>query len=317
MKEIIRKIASWFNLDVRSAYAKHQQEKYTYILEQIIEQQGKNDSLEEGVSVVVFSKDRACQLHALLNSYFHFVKHPGAITVLYACSSKDFLTGYEKLKKETFPVEINWVKESNFKLDLNTVLSEVSSKKVLFLVDDIVFKNALDWNALNAINTSKYIFSLRHGKHLSYSYTTREKQPLPQFVESVDFPNFCSWSWSASKLDWAYAASVDGHLFSTVELKVIAQELEYKAPNTFEHALQTMQPLFARRNGLCCPESIIVNVPCNKVQTENDNHAGDLSSQAINELWLKGNEIDFLEMEGIKNESAHQELTFKFVTKAE
>ena len=96
-------------------------------------------------------------------------------------------------------------------------------------------------------------------------------------------------------------------------MKVLVEELEYKAPNSFEEALQLMNPLYSKRLGLCYKESVIINNPCNKVQLENNNIAGQVSIHELNDKWVEGLRINYKEYKGIANESAHQELLLSFI----
>ena len=171
----------------------------------------------------------------------------------------------------------------------------------------------MDFKKFTAIDPKKYVASLRMGKHLTFSYTLQKKQKLPVLSESEEHKDMLSWSFKDSELDWAYPLSVDGHLFDSNELKILVNELEYIAPNSFEEALQLMNPLFNKRKGLCYPESILVNNPCNKVQSENNNISGEMTTEELNNKWLSGYRIDFEKQEGLLNESAHQELIIEFI----
>ena len=67
-----------------------------------------------------------------------------------------------------------------------------------------------------------------------------------------------AWKWGESKVGWAYPLSVDGHVFSTQEIRALAASVGFAAPNSFEGNLQASNERFARRWGLatrnCAPE---------------------------------------------------------------
>ena len=91
------------------------------------------------MNIVVFSKDRACQLELFLRSisdYFEESSYFG-INVLYTFTNTEFEKGYKKLI-EMYP-DVRFKLEENFKEDL---LSLIDFNKVysVFFVDDIVFK---------------------------------------------------------------------------------------------------------------------------------------------------------------------------------
>lgn len=311
LKKTIKNIAATFG--IRSAYDEQRHRLYLSLKERIELAEKDATELKKGSScLIVFSKDRAMQLEALLRSFFFYVTHPGSVKVLFAASSPEHEKGYQKLIDQ-YTDRVSFAKETNFRSDLIKLFDSVEEEKVLFMVDDIFFKSAVDFSDFEKIDPKHEVLSLRLGNHLSYAYTLQKEQPLPRFYETNGNSTLLSWRWKEGKYDWEYPLSVDGHLFNTYELKILVNELEYKAPNSFESALQVMDPLFLTRKGLCYSQSIIVNNPCNKVQEENDNIHGTVSIEELNDKWLSGYRIDFESYKGLKNKSAHEDLPLKFI----
>src|SRR5258705_11456418 len=60
--------------------------------------QQKENGFDLSCEGIVFSKDRALQLHALLSSYFLYVKNPVRLYVLYKTSNERHDRSYEELK---------------------------------------------------------------------------------------------------------------------------------------------------------------------------------------------------------------------------
>lgn len=294
-----------------SEYDVKRKENYKEILEKIILSSPRFES--EKCSIIIFSKDRALQLEALLRSFYFFSKNPPKVYVLYNSSKIEFGQAYDEVAEEYKSRNIEFINEVNFRKELISLFNKVDTTKVLFLVDDLMFKNTIDFEDFSKIDTTKYIGSLRMGNHLTFSYTVQKPQNTPNFITTKEHQGMLLWHFYKEQLDWAYPLSVDGHLFSTGEIKVLVNELDYKAPNSFEEALQLMTPLYQQRMGLCYKESVIINNPCNKVQLENNNIAGQVSISELNEKWTQGFRINFVEHKGILNESAHQELSLSFV----
>ena len=95
------------------------------------------------INIIVFSKDRACQLELFLRSmkfYFkEFDQH--IINVLYTYSNDKFKSGYDKLFTIHNDSNINYIKETqNFKNHILFLLDQ-DKAYTIFFVDDIVFKN--------------------------------------------------------------------------------------------------------------------------------------------------------------------------------
>ncbi len=314
MKETVKKIVHALGLNLQSAYGYAQNSKYRAILEEIIAENDR-DERATGCTVVVFSKDRACQLHALLQSYHHFVKNPADVHVLWTAEGQDLNRGYEKLQETYRSIAgVHFHKQvGSFKASLQQVIQKVPTEQVMFLVDDILFKNPFNFADVTRVNSTQHILSLRHGSHLDYSYTNDKPMPLPKFSNSTVIPGALEWEWVKGAFAWGYPLSVDGHVLRTSEVLVLVRECQYQAPNSFEHALLVAAPLFYKRRGICFPEAAIVNIPCNKVQTEVANFSGDISVDEINKKWLQGYQIDFLAHKGIRNTSTHQELALQFI----
>lgn len=311
VKEGIKRVIKRFGLTLIANYDVNRQEKYTEILEKIVSSPVPPKT--KLFSIIIFSKDRALQLDALLGSLCFFSKNAPKVYVLHSSSTNKFEQSYSQVLEEYKSRDIEFIKETNFRKDLIALFKTIDTKKVLFLVDDLMFKNSIDFEEFSKIDTKKYVASLRMGSHLTFSYTTQKQQSKPRFSQVQEYRNMLCWSFEKEHLDWAYPLSVDGHLFSTQEMKVLVEELEYKAPNSFEEALQLMNPLYSKRLGLCYKESVIINNPCNKVQLENNNIAGQVSIHELNDKWVEGLRINYKEYKGIANESAHQELLLSFI----
>ncbi len=277
---------------------------------QLVIQQNAQTEEEPTAEGIVFSKDRALQLHALLSSYFEQVDHPVPLHILYTASSERHAQAYRELF-EMFADRIQTlVREVSFRSDLLDILHRVRSAKVLFLVDDIVFTRPVAMADFLRFSTRRFVPSLRLGEHLRYSYTMQREQPLPPFVSGpVEEPDKRCWVWDAGVLDWNYPLSVDGHLFATGEILALAERCSFRNPNSFENELQRYRPLFLPRFGVCYAEARIMNLPLNRVQTQNRNVCGDVHQDLLLDWWFQGKRIDYRKLYGFSNRSAHQEVT--------
>lgn len=259
---------------------------------------------------IVFSKDRPIQLHALLQSYRDNAHNPCPLIVLYAASDENYAREYAVVMQYFPDNNILFKAESSFRNDLIALLESIEEDKVFFLVDDIIFIRPIYMNDFLGFDPKKYVPTLRLGKNLSrcYTFTSRQEQPPLVVVGDETRPQKFKWLWSDGRFDWGYPLSVDGNLFLTDEVLVMAKLAEYRAPNSFEQALQWFMPAFSSRSGVCYEKSVVVNIPFNKVQSENNNKSGNVSQEALLNYWQQGYEIDVQKYYGINNVSAHQEL---------
>jgi hypothetical protein len=270
---------------------------------------------------VVFSRDRATQLHALLTSYA--LNARGTVPplhVLYSAGTHAHRNAYEQLFAEMASdramgpdVRATPDGDAGFRGALIRILETLDSERVFFLVDDIIFTRPVDFDLLRQIDSHRYVFSLRLGRHLETTYALRQKQPLPSFLRSPH-PEFLCWEWGPGPGDWGYPLSLDGHVFLRREALAMIRALPFSAPNSLEGGLcADYAPWFLRRRGLCFPEARLVNVPSNLVQTERQNRHGGVHQDELLEKWRQGLCIDIRPLQGLRNLSAHQEVEFAYV----
>lgn len=262
-------------------------------------QNNKNNRL----SAIVFSKDRPMQLDALLRSLkLHSASHI-SLTILYALSDDIYYKAYEDVKKE-YP-EYKYILESNFKKDLLVILRNMTSEKIFFLVDDIIFINKFNIESINKYNANKYVPSLRLGENISYSYMKDKSLVLPN-LSSIN-NEIIEWNWIKNNSYWSYPLSLDGHIFNRTEIIYIFSITKFWSPNSLEGNIQKFSSFFENRKGCSFEKSVIVNFPWNKVQVDNNNRSGDITSEYLLELWNKGKRIDITRYSGKVYNSAHVE----------
>lgn len=266
---------------------------------------------------IIFSMDRAIQLHALLTSYFEKVKDQAPIMVLYRASDERHGAAYQEVFAEfagRSVTPVRQVSRSTFRSQFFGILESLSCESIFFLVDDILFIEDFDLADVLKFDTRDFVPSMRLGDHLTRCYTMNQVQRLPDFFDGiVADPDKRVWKWSEGEFDWAYPLSVDGHVFSRVEFLIFAKHAEFSSPNTLEGSLQRFNKYFSRRWGVCYRKGRIVNNPCNKVQDDNQNLHGDAHQNQLLERWEAGFKIDPSALYGVRNIACHQEFEFRFV----
>jgi hypothetical protein len=296
-------------MKVLSAQGEQAMADYTAVLENMLlhyEEKG------EGIICLIFSRNRAIQLYALLNSYFKYVQHSCDVIIMYSADEGAQAASYQQLSEliaaKGWPVTM--IREQHFRNDLIHQLEQLTQKHVFFLVDDILFIRPMDLNDWKDIDTTKYIPSIRLGKNIDYSYAHQQVQSMP--VLEASGRDLYTWNWKDGEYDWGYPLSVDGNIFSRAELLSLIKSISFKAPNTLERELQRARPFFLQRKGITYGLPRIVNNPCNKVQVEIDNPSGNVSPEYLLQKWNDGFELDIDKYDDIKTNSVHQELELIF-----
>jgi hypothetical protein len=265
------------------------------------------------VAAIIFSKDRAMQLHSLLESFFDNKIGECRVAVIYSSSSKIHKEGYEVLlkKNEENILFINQDSFSSFQDCLRGVLNLFNEERIFFLVDDIIFIETIDYDSLSNIDLSETIFSLRMGSHLKYSYVIDSPQPLPKNMYCQN--DFLFWNWDEGEMEWGYPLSLDGHIFLKTDIVNWCKFLRFKSPSSLEIQLQKLNYLYKKKQGMAYSKSRIVNIPINIVQNEVSNIHGSVHQDKLAAYWIDGMAIDVKKFKGMTNLSTHQEFELEFI----
>lgn len=272
-------------------------------------------TLSEGLVGVVFSRDRAFQLHALLESYFEKVTSPVNLIVIYKATNPAYQRAYQEVK-ESFCKQwpnIEFIEQTDdFRSCLLRVISNIQLRSIFFLVDDIIFINHVDLSLYIKINPRDSILSLRLSPQLRNSYTTGKRQLPPNFLKSRISEELLQFQWFEQGCEWADPWSVDGNMYSTAEIKVLTSISQFKAPNSYEDALKSFGDLAKNRIGYCFSQSKILNLAINRVQNEIQNLSGEITPEYLLEQWNKGLKMDRGMFETYIPLSPHEEHEIRF-----
>ena len=266
------------------------------------------------VAALVFSKDRAMQLHAFLTSYCEQVRSPPALTVLYRASTAAHQAAYDELCAAAgeLPAEIAFLPETDFRSQLIEFVARAEAAKVVMFVDDMVFKEPLDGAALRAIDSASHILSLSRGRDLTYSTVLQRPITVPPLRPVGD--GLLEFSWQGAEFsDWTFPLGLSGFMYGRLELLAMLRALPFRAPNSLEAAMQQLVPLFEARPGLCFDKATCACIHANMVQTELSNPTlGTFSVEQLLDLWRQGMAIDVRALYGLDLAVAEQ-ATYSFL----
>jgi hypothetical protein len=280
-----------------------------------------NRFLSKDINGIVFSMDRALQLHALLGSYVDLVAHPSQLKIIYRASSAGHNAAYQEVFSEHARlIEVkNQETRKDFKELLIHAISESVAEHVFFLVDDNMFVEPVDLTSFANQASPFCVPSLRMGQNLSKNYPLQRSQAVPHFGTfelAADVP-LLAWLWKYGELDWKYPLSLDGHIFKRMEILALVKTLDFDSPNRLEEKLQKFQAVFSSRLGVCYAKSRLVNIPYNRVNTDIKNRHGSVHQENMLRIWNEGYRIDRKSYYGIVNDSAHQEFPLHLTSQEE
>jgi hypothetical protein len=249
------------------------------------------------LDIVVFSKDRACQLELLLRSLERFFLDldRARVAVLYTHSSEAFARGYA-LVRELHPV-FEYVCERESELGFRELTIGLLGRRpyTTFFVDDDVLTApvSLDCPEFEALSSDPELLclSLRLRPGMDYDYAIDRRIAAPRLENGT-------WDWRGAEGSWGYPMSVEGHVFRTVELLPLMRRLPFSNPNTFE-AVLAQHPL-ERPRMICRPDGALANLPHNLVQDIYSNRHGGLRAEDLNQRFLGGERLSLHTAAGIR-----------------
>lgn len=269
--------------------------------------------------VIIFSKDRAMQLRATIDSFCLQCSDSGFVdaVVLYKTSSEEHRRQYNQLI-ENYGV-VKFVEET---IDLVThVLEQCSSYKfVVFVVDDTVFVNKFEILAVerNLSNHKEAVgFSLRLGGNVNYCYALSRPQKIPPLVEVE--PSIFMYRWVGAECDWGYPLEVSSSVYRVEEVVPFIESGLRGGPGEIEGSMAARCNVFMSTHPslLCYCTSRAFSVPLNIVRPTKFNRAGDKDEYSVGELakrFEEGYKIDIvLGLDSFCPVGVHQEVDFHLI----
>lgn len=268
---------------------------------------------DPSISCIIFSKDRAIQLYALLRSFERTKIGECKVIVIIKADSDIQIKSYQQVE-DYFDENVKFIYQTDhqsFQSSLAFALARVNSSKLFFLVDDIIFTETTDYHYLSKIDLMNCIPSLRLGLNISYCYTSSHSQSPPS--RSISNNKFVTWKWKAGEFDWNYPLSVDGNIFYTNEVRIWVKYLTFSSPNTFENIIQRFNYIYLQKIGICFHKSRLFNLPVNCVQHDFKNRHGSFDTDFLLDKWFSNKCIDIDKFMGYMNSSPHEEMDLEFV----
>jgi len=271
------------------------------------------------MQIVIFSKDRAMQLDACLNSLCLNTRTHNDIPtqIIYKTTTSQHKEQYDSIRGCHKDYEgVSFVREKDFKAD--TLRAVGNSKYIIFVVDDVVFIRPFDLDIVTKRLDADPValgFSLRLSPSITYSYTKRRNVSVPPFTELTD--DVLQWDWPCADGVWAYSLEISTSVYRTNDLMPILHNLKMTNPNIFEAEFCRYRNWFSTNKPrlLCFKESPSFGIPCNRVQSVFDNEAGTIyeyTAQELADKFDEGLRIDVDKLQGFTPTSCQQEVELSF-----
>jgi hypothetical protein len=238
------------------------------------------------ITAIVFSRNRAMQLDALLTSMERFTPGVFEVTVSYKFDSESHRQAYLGVMRGHPKI---WFQQRSI-LQQNVLhMLESSREHAAMFTDDDVFYRPISEEQMQ-IPEGCICFSPRLGLNTDWCYPMNAPQKV-------------------GELDFQYAWSIDGHVFRKHDLLEKVKSIKsYLTPNDLEAGMQDGKSYsIAYRD---C--SSLVNIPHNRVQNQYQNRFAGNSFEPLNQRFLAGERIDLQAMDFSNVRAAHQEIEYRF-----
>jgi hypothetical protein len=249
------------------------------------------------IDCLIFTKDRACQLDALLKSIDDNFPELGKITIIYKSRDHEFNLGYKRVM-DKFP-QHNWMEETNLTQNIKDVVGNFTQPFCLTLVDDeIVTRDQSIKKSLSLLAQQPDIhcISLRMGTNVNYTYTANVNSPQPAFsIYAHEDTHLYNWNWKKQNpiADWGYPSCINSHIYRTVFFKNIVLPMNFRNVNVLEGMLNAQRVMFPPHM-ICFEKPKTINIANNLTQTGQNRHSGkeEFSLESLNNKYLDGHVID-------------------------
>lgn len=279
-----------------------------------------SNDIAHKADLVIFSYNRPLQLYALLESVDKYLSDVNEIHVIYRASDEQYSKGYTIVANKF--QRVVWHQQGpnpgqDFKPLTLKATFESSAPYIVFAVDDIVLKNSISLSScIDALEKYQaYGFYLRLGKNLDqcYAYGSAH-QPVPPLKQEDE--GIFSWQFAQGKFDWNYPHTVDMTVYRKKDIESDFRLYSYHTPNKLEDIWNMRAHSIRNRRGLCYTQSMIVNMPLNRVQNEYNNRAmAEYTPQELLNQFFQGKKMDIAPLYCINNRAAHMEHSPSFIVR--
>jgi len=275
----------------------------------------------KSVVCLIYSKDRAMQLEAVIESFFANCINCVDVQVLYKTSNSSHQRQYDQLRERFRNVKFH--KEYDFRGQTISILN--SYQYFLLVVDDTLFVNKFSLcDVLQCLKDNRNVigFSLRLGRNINYCYPKSTSQVAPVF-ETLDIAGFqleqeiLGYDWTRAEYDFGYPFEISSSVYAIQTLMPLLKKVDFHNPNTLEGVLANSANRFGqcKKQLLCYGQSVAFCVPVNLVQDVTANRIGGDNKQSaenLAKLYDEGYRIDVESYFGTIVTACEQEMEYTY-----
>lgn len=270
-----------------------------------------NSMLISNTHLIVWSKNRACQLHVLLESIRKNASGIGLTTIIYKADDAH-IESYKNVIEEFAGGGFSFTQETDFAADTLKAIDSGDFINVGFCTDDTVFFKPFDINDLCV--ESGRVFSLRLGLNtiMQNCYTGELQPPLNRYAAAGNKITWRPQDYHPLS-NYGYPAALDAHIYNWEQIRTLCKSISFKNTNTLEGGLAQI----AHRHFFSITSfshSVAVNIPCNNMSGyTNSCEWHSYSCEELLQKYENGERICLKSISAHSFIGCHQEVPFKFI----
>lgn len=267
------------------------------------------------INLIVWSKDRACQLDCLLRSLP--INFFNKVYVIYKTSDDNFQKGYEKLSARF--QHVIFIKEVSLHDQTMEVIGEClsSTSKIALSTDDTVFfKNPpmTPEEVVKSMGPQTVTFSFRYGFN-----TIVQDCHIDSYQPSLNIYQDCGdyISWNSEYYhpltNYGYPFGLDMHVYDAQMLYNLANQIDFKNTNQLESGLFHLR-VHAPKIINSFKHSVAVNIPCNNMSgITRSGEKYPFTIEELNKAYLDDYIINLDDIKGARIIGSHQEIDWTLI----
>lgn len=269
--------------------------------------------------VIIYTKDRTCQLDLLLRSIKDNFVNVNKVWLLEDWSNKEFRTGYDKIKSLDYGLDINFIKQTrvNFYEALKTTADNSEVDYILPFCDDDVFIRNVDATDISSyVDNTTIGINLRFSSDLTVSYSSGDILPLPEFLPA---DGYLKWNWTTYKIPnsrWGYPYMAGAMIYRADFFRFMINNIKFDLPNSLECAMMNERYKWRKDFIVGFKHSPVVNISVNRIQNDVPNRGGrdvNYSPSELNAIFLAGSVINTEGLYDMINSCEFIEIPLDFV----
>lgn len=259
--------------------------------------------------LIIWSRNRACQLETLLDSIEKFAPRSFDINVIWSATDDKFSEGYYRLWGFNYPMSSFRKQEGQGKKLLMDLVDDNHYNTITFATDDTILYRSPPYdfdNRLEGVAT----FSLRYGLNtLTQDCFAHSIQP--PLIDYSHEGYTIKWDYLkyAPNHNYGFPFGLDMHVYNRSKFLTWIKDLNFDRPSELEGGLQSWRNKLPEHYIRSFKQSIAVNVPITNLTGYTT--SCNVSIADVNKKFLDGQKIRYNLNDVITG--AHQVLRYEWI----